>query len=382
MTWRWLGGSASFLGWAGAMLPATGVLLLAALLLDRLLERRVSGGDRILSPPDGGGAAGAAGGLGDALGRSGRATVAVSGDAPTNSRRHDGRTSDGRCDQRRVLAGGGVPGRRAGGRAAGGRRRGWRSPTAAPGAAGAGGRGGAGSLGRGVRPPLWPLVSGSSPRIVLPRTLADQDPDEALRCVLRHERAHLERRDHVLMAVLQLTLVVAWPILPLWIRRARVRALVELASDERALRARPWPSGAATARCCWRSPRRGSSPRFSLEPAFGAVLRGRLRAPGRAGAGRSAEQRAGAVAWEPRPSPARPAPSRLRLPRPRRTTACPCRAGHCRFRTPSVRRGSTACEGRRTFLRPIPEEPGPPNQTGAIAKRRSGAASTSRLSRT
>jgi TonB family protein len=81
---------------------------------------------------------------------------------------------------------------------------------------------------------LGPLVAGlARPRIVVPAALAS-DPD-ALALVLRHERAHVLRRDHLLSATVQLVCALAWPLLPVWLAAMRVRALLELACDERAL---------------------------------------------------------------------------------------------------------------------------------------------------
>jgi hypothetical protein len=53
--------------------------------------------------------------------------------------------------------------------------------------------------------------------------------------VLRHEAAHLRRRDAWLSVAMQLLAITAWPVVPLWIAIARVRHLVELACDEAAL---------------------------------------------------------------------------------------------------------------------------------------------------
>jgi beta-lactamase regulating signal transducer with metallopeptidase domain len=87
-----------------------------------------------------------------------------------------------------------------------------------------------------VHDELGPMAVGIlAPRIVLPRRLLVAGEEHALACVLRHESAHLRRRDAWLSAAMQLLAVVAWPIVPLWIAIARVRQLVELACDEAAL---------------------------------------------------------------------------------------------------------------------------------------------------
>ncbi|HEY6462274.1 MAG TPA: M56 family metallopeptidase, partial [Polyangiaceae bacterium] len=87
-----------------------------------------------------------------------------------------------------------------------------------------------------VHPVLGPMVAGvRRPRIVVPASMADGHDPQALACVLAHETAHIRRRDAWLSAAIELLLVVAWPVAPLWIASARVRHLVELACDEAAL---------------------------------------------------------------------------------------------------------------------------------------------------
>jgi TonB family protein len=81
---------------------------------------------------------------------------------------------------------------------------------------------------------IGPVVAGVlRPRIVVPASLVSDS--EGLALVLRHEAAHVVRRDPLLGAALQIGCILAWPLLPLWIAAARVRALMEVASDERAL---------------------------------------------------------------------------------------------------------------------------------------------------
>jgi hypothetical protein len=83
---------------------------------------------------------------------------------------------------------------------------------------------------------LGPMVVGLyAPRIVLPRRLLVAGDQHALACVLRHETAHLERRDPWLSAAMQLLAATSWPVAALWIAMARVRQLMELACDEAAL---------------------------------------------------------------------------------------------------------------------------------------------------
>lgn len=83
---------------------------------------------------------------------------------------------------------------------------------------------------------LGPLAVGVfKPRIVVPRELLAKENEQALACVLRHELAHLRRRDTMLLAAMLLLRIAAWPIAPVWIAVARVRRLIELACDEKAL---------------------------------------------------------------------------------------------------------------------------------------------------
>jgi hypothetical protein len=81
-----------------------------------------------------------------------------------------------------------------------------------------------------------PMVAGLwAPRIVLPEAILEGASDPALACILEHESAHVRRRDPWLAAAIEAMLVVAWPVLPVWIAAARVRHLMELACDEEAL---------------------------------------------------------------------------------------------------------------------------------------------------
>jgi beta-lactamase regulating signal transducer with metallopeptidase domain len=83
---------------------------------------------------------------------------------------------------------------------------------------------------------LGPIAVGVlTPRIVVPRELLGKQNKHALACVLRHELAHLHRKDTWLSAAMLLLGIAAWPVIPVWIAIARVRQLVELACDENAL---------------------------------------------------------------------------------------------------------------------------------------------------
>lgn len=83
---------------------------------------------------------------------------------------------------------------------------------------------------------LGPMVIGTiRPRIVVPSLLLSPEQTDALACVLDHESAHVRRGDPWLMAAIQAMTVACWAVLPLWIAAQRVRTLVEMACDERAL---------------------------------------------------------------------------------------------------------------------------------------------------
>jgi TonB family protein len=128
-------------------------------------------------------------------------------------------------------------------------------------------------------PGLGPLVAGLvHPRIVLPGSLLAAGDSEALRFVMRHEGAHLARRDQLLTAALQITCLVAWPVLPLWIAAARIRALIELAADERALAGAGVTERRRYGEVLLDLADTLPAPRFALVPSFGSGLRGRVSA--------------------------------------------------------------------------------------------------------
>jgi TonB family protein len=128
---------------------------------------------------------------------------------------------------------------------------------------------------------LGPMVAGLlRPRIVVPRALLTSGQDETLALVLRHEAAHVARRDHLVAVALHALCIVAWPLLPVWLGARRVRLLMELASDERALAGQAPPTRRrygevllALADAPWHR-------RAALVPSFGSPLAGRLRALG------------------------------------------------------------------------------------------------------
>jgi TonB family protein len=137
----------------------------------------------------------------------------------------------------------------------------------------------------GARRPLWvhphlgPLAAGVwRPRIVVPAALVAPRHALALALVLRHEGAHLARRDPLLEAVVQLICIAAWPLLPLWIAAHRVRVLVELATDERALAAADGPERRRYGELLLALASAGPLPGMAGGLAFGSVLTARIRA--------------------------------------------------------------------------------------------------------
>jgi beta-lactamase regulating signal transducer with metallopeptidase domain len=83
---------------------------------------------------------------------------------------------------------------------------------------------------------LGPAVVGLfRPRIVMPSPLVESLAEEEVASVLRHEVAHVRRRDPVVRALVQVATFAAWPVLPAWLAAWWLRGLVEQACDERAL---------------------------------------------------------------------------------------------------------------------------------------------------
>jgi len=129
---------------------------------------------------------------------------------------------------------------------------------------------------------LGPMVVGLvAPRIVLPRQLLAPGEERTLSCVVRHEAAHVRRRDPWLSLALELLAVVAWPVVPLWVATARVRQLVELACDEAALHGadaneRRRYGHALLDMAGWRS--LAVAPLGAGELGFGSTLRARIEA--------------------------------------------------------------------------------------------------------
>jgi TonB family protein len=127
---------------------------------------------------------------------------------------------------------------------------------------------------------LGPFVAGLlRPRIVVPESLVNGAEPDALGWVLRHETAHVQRRDPLSTALVQIACILAWPILPVWIAARRIRALMEVACDEVAIRGADGPGrrryGEVLVALAVALP-----PPRALHAAlrFGSPLRGRLRA--------------------------------------------------------------------------------------------------------
>jgi TonB family protein len=219
-------------GWVAGMTITTGALLLVAVALDRLLAPRVSAGVRLLPylavvvrvglPVHWQAPLGVLGRAAAAV----RAPVArVSADSVPTSVRFGVWVAAGYLMVAAVLLGRWVAARWSLSRAL---------RTARP------ARASVGALVHDLRvlehATLGPVAVGVlRPRVVVPEALAD-DP-ESLAWVLRHEEAHLRRRDPILVPAVQLAAIAVWPLVPVWLAVSRVRALIELACDERALRA-------------------------------------------------------------------------------------------------------------------------------------------------
>lgn len=89
--------------------------------------------------------------------------------------------------------------------------------------------------------PLWvhetagPCVVGTfRPRVVVPRGFGNL-PRSVQRCVLAHERAHIQGRDPWIMFVLRIAVALSWPVVPCWLAAARMRSLLEVRADAAAI---------------------------------------------------------------------------------------------------------------------------------------------------
>lgn len=122
------------------------------------------------------------------------------------------------------------------------------------------------------------LIGAWRPRLVIPRDLESRAGASGLGWVLRHEAAHVARRDPITAALLHAVVVAAWPIGAVWLAAVRIRGLMEEACDDRALR-----GAAATEREEYGRTLielASSRPVAWLAPAlpFGTGLRSRVRA--------------------------------------------------------------------------------------------------------
>ena len=126
---------------------------------------------------------------------------------------------------------------------------------------------------------LGPFVAGLlRPRIVLPATLLDSSDEETLACVLRHEAAHVRRRDPLLSALVQVACILAWPVLPVWIAAGRIRTLMEVACDEHAVKSADPAARRRYGEVLLALAVGTPQPRLIPALRFGSPLRGRLRA--------------------------------------------------------------------------------------------------------
>jgi beta-lactamase regulating signal transducer with metallopeptidase domain len=127
-------------------------------------------------------------------------------------------------------------------------------------------------------PELGPMVVGIlAPRIILPGSLLEAGSEPVLARVLRHEVAHLSRRDPWLSGAMELLLVCAWPVASLWLAAARVRALMELACDDAAVAGFDAAERRRYGHTLLDVAERWSSPRWG-ELHFGSRLRARIEA--------------------------------------------------------------------------------------------------------
>jgi beta-lactamase regulating signal transducer with metallopeptidase domain len=86
-------------------------------------------------------------------------------------------------------------------------------------------------------PSAGPLLIGTRwPRLVLPRGLSDRIGEGGIRAVVAHEASHVRRGDPLFAAALHVLVILFWPIVAVWCGASRVRTLLEIACDERALR--------------------------------------------------------------------------------------------------------------------------------------------------
>ncbi|MGQ0628152.1 MAG: M56 family metallopeptidase, partial [Phycisphaerales bacterium] len=128
---------------------------------------------------------------------------------------------------------------------------------------------------------LGPLVMGTlRPTVVLSRAVLGQLGASEAHRVLRHERAHVQRGDHLLAPALLLIAIVAWPVVGVWVALLRVRALMEQACDAAALEGatRDERLGYGRVLLCLASGPAPSAAGAGVALSFATGVRGRLRA--------------------------------------------------------------------------------------------------------
>lgn len=87
-----------------------------------------------------------------------------------------------------------------------------------------------------VHASLGPLVCGVwSPVLVLPSALARVPLSREARCAILHEEGHLKNHHLLLSAMIQISCVALWPVLPLWVASRRLHALMEQQADRYAV---------------------------------------------------------------------------------------------------------------------------------------------------
>lgn len=128
-------------------------------------------------------------------------------------------------------------------------------------------------------PVAGPMLIGTlRPRLVIPADLESRAGTRGLSWVLRHESAHIARRDPILAAILHTAVIIAWPIAAAWVAAARIRGLMEEACDDRALRGESDTDRKEYARTLIDLATPRAISRFAPALPFGAGLRPRVRA--------------------------------------------------------------------------------------------------------
>lgn len=128
-------------------------------------------------------------------------------------------------------------------------------------------------------PSAGPILIGLlRPRLVIPADLETRAGSGGLEWVLRHESAHVLRRDPFVAAILHAVVIAAWPVMAAWIAAARIRGLMEEACDARALRGAAEAERADYGRTLIELASARTPVRLAPALPFGASLRSRIRA--------------------------------------------------------------------------------------------------------